>query len=114
MFEELFDVAKNELAGIDETVVGLPEPQVTVLFTHNKNFYVAVNGAKIRCFSPFQQYLGSCGGVTPGIFGFMVLFTRVSHFLREILRDTGCKITTNHEMPGTERQKMKDTGKLPP
>lgn len=43
MFEELFEIAKNKLAGIDEPVVGFPEPQATVLFTYNKNFYVAVN-----------------------------------------------------------------------
>lgn len=43
MFDELFEIAKNQLKNIDEIVDGLPHPQVTVLFTDNNNFYVAVN-----------------------------------------------------------------------
>ncbi len=43
MFEEMFNVARNKLINVTEIVDGLPAPQVTVLFTENKHFYVAVN-----------------------------------------------------------------------
>lgn len=43
MFEELFNIANNKLANIDKNAAGLPEPQVTVLFTDNGNYYVTTN-----------------------------------------------------------------------
>ena len=43
MFEQLLRIAKEKLATIDETVDGLPAPQVTVLLTANDTIYVAVN-----------------------------------------------------------------------
>lgn len=43
VFDKLFEIAKNRLENVDEKVNGLPEPQVTVLFTDNNNFYIAVN-----------------------------------------------------------------------
>lgn len=43
MFGKLFDIAKTSLAGVDEKAEGLPAPQVTVLYTDNDYFYIAVN-----------------------------------------------------------------------
>ena len=44
MFEEMFNVARNKVANInDEIIDGLPAPQVTVLYTNKNNIYVAVN-----------------------------------------------------------------------
>ncbi len=43
MFEEMFIIARNKLTTINEIFDGIPAPQVTVLFTENKHFYVAVN-----------------------------------------------------------------------
>lgn len=43
MFEKLFDIAKNELISIDENIAGLPEPQVTILFTDHGHYYATAN-----------------------------------------------------------------------
>lgn len=43
MFDQLLKIAKEKLATIDETVDGLPAPQVTVLLTANDTIYVALN-----------------------------------------------------------------------
>ena len=43
MFEEMFNVARNKIANINEIIDGLPVPQVTVLLTDNNNIYIAVN-----------------------------------------------------------------------
>ena len=43
MFDQLLKIANEKLAIIDETVDGLPAPQVTVLLTANDTVYVAVN-----------------------------------------------------------------------
>ena len=43
MFEEMFNVARNKIANINEIIDGLPAPQVTVLLTDNNNIYIAVN-----------------------------------------------------------------------
>ena len=43
MFDELFNMARAEIFGLDETAEGLPAPQVTVLLTAGNRFYVAAN-----------------------------------------------------------------------
>ena len=43
MFNELFNIAKNKLASIDEIPNGLPDAQVTVILTENGNLYTSVN-----------------------------------------------------------------------
>ena len=43
MFEQLLRIAKENLMTLNETVDGLPAPQVTVLLTANNTIYVAVN-----------------------------------------------------------------------
>ena len=50
MFEQLLQIAKENLMTLNETVDvdGLPAPQVTVLLTANDAVYVAVNDADGR------------------------------------------------------------------
>lgn len=50
MFEQLLQIAKDNLTTLNETVdvEGLPAPQVTVLLTSNDAVYVAVNDADGR------------------------------------------------------------------
>ena len=43
MFEQLLQIAKENLTTLNETVDGLPAPQVTVLLTANDTVYIAVN-----------------------------------------------------------------------
>ena len=43
MFEQLLRIAKENPMTLNETVDGLPAPQVTVLLTANNTIYVAVN-----------------------------------------------------------------------
>ncbi len=43
MFEQLLQIAEENLTTLNETVNGLPAPQVTVLLTANDAIYVAVN-----------------------------------------------------------------------
>lgn len=43
MFEQLLQIAKENLTTLNETVDGLPAPQVTVLLTAHDTVYVAVN-----------------------------------------------------------------------
>ena len=43
MFEQLLQIAKENLTTLNETVDGLPAPQVTVLLTANDTIYVAIN-----------------------------------------------------------------------
>ena len=43
MFDELFAIAKAEIADLDEKAEGMPALQVTVLLTYSNHFYVAVN-----------------------------------------------------------------------
>ena len=43
MSGELFEIARDKLIDVNEKIKGMPAPQVTVLFTGKKNFYVAVN-----------------------------------------------------------------------
>lgn len=44
-FDELINMARVEIFGLDETAEGLPAPQVTVLLTDNNRFYLAANDA---------------------------------------------------------------------
>ena len=43
MFDQLLKIANENLTTLNETVDGLPAPQVTVLLTANDTVYVAVN-----------------------------------------------------------------------
>ena len=43
MFNQLLQIAKEKLVTVDETLDGLPAPQVTVLLTANDTIYTAVN-----------------------------------------------------------------------
>lgn len=43
MFEQLLQIAKENLTTLNETVNGLPAPQVTALLTANDTIHVAVN-----------------------------------------------------------------------
>ena len=44
MFEEMMNMAKNTVVDIkNETVDGLPAPQVTVLYTSKNNIHIAIN-----------------------------------------------------------------------
>ena len=47
MFNELFNIAKNKLASIDEIPNGLPDAQVTVILTENGNLYTSVNDTDV-------------------------------------------------------------------
>jgi len=43
MFEELIAIAKDRLAELNETIDGMPAPEVTVLLTDRNKIYVAAN-----------------------------------------------------------------------
>ena len=43
MFDELFNMARAEISGLDEKAESLPAPQVIILFTASNRFYVAAN-----------------------------------------------------------------------
>ena len=68
MFEQLLRIAKENLMTLNETVDGLPAPQVTVLLTANNTIYVAVNDVDgiiceklVKKLTPRSSVCSRCG-----------------------------------------------------